>query len=669
MKKAILLLISIVLLSSCRENPRNIQMNSILQEGMNKLRYNNPDLLVDLDVGFKSIPMPMDFDGDGDLDLLVSESGAYVEAGIFYFENLSGDVEMPVFRHGEKISSERFNLGLNWDCFEVSNVDGKDHVVIADRNNEKLLIYRNFPKNTYWNKEEIPLDLTLPAIPQNRASRWKMVDFDADGKTDILGFLAINDSPGFSMLFFKNNSTNEKPSYCEPVEIKLPGNNPVKGISFNPLIADFDNDGDLDFIDVDSFAGFIYYENRGTPSQYKFREGKKMNCQGRAINMVSHYGGAVKATAIDWNKDGFMDMIAGDEDGKVSFIKNTGKSSDGVPDFLQPRFFQQKAKFVDLGALSTPRIFDWDGDGLDDIVSGNGVGNICFVKNLGGTIPSWDGPKLLEINGNPIRIIPSETLPNTEEPHWGYTNIDVGDWDGDQLPDILVNDHNGNVRWFKNTGSRKEPKLSLLQPVEVAWLGKPQKPSWTPGTSEGNELLAPWRTTPYLMDLNGDKLMDLVMLDYEGYLATYFRSKGVDGKLLLSAPKRNFVDPDGNPIRLNPREQKSNGRTKFSFADWDGDGLKDLIFSSKPAVDWMKNRGTKDGNLVLQYMGRVVSQTLMGHADCPVTSDWNQDGIPDLLVGTETGVLYYWERPTMDQTSTMTTVGKQKPSKFSLTIE
>ncbi len=42
---------------------------------VHKLLYNNPGLLVDLDVGFKSVPMPMDFDGD--TDLLISESGSY----------------------------------------------------------------------------------------------------------------------------------------------------------------------------------------------------------------------------------------------------------------------------------------------------------------------------------------------------------------------------------------------------------------------------------------------------------------------------------------------------------------------------------------------------------------------------------------------------------------
>ncbi len=71
----------------------------------------------------------------------------------------------------------------------------------------------------------------------------------------------------------------------------------------------------------------------------------------------------------------------------------------------------------------------------------------------------------------------------------------------------------------------------------------------------------------------------------------------------------------------------------------------------------MKNKGMRGDKMVLQYMGRVASRTLMGHTDGPVVSDFNKDGIPDLLVGTETGVFYYWERTSSSVTTTMTTKG------------
>lgn len=659
-KNQILILV-LLIVSACGETPKNSSVDPYADHKLHKLQYNNPGLLVDLDVGFKSVPMPMDFDGDGDLDLLISESGSYAESGVFYFENISGNVEMPVFRYGMRINSERFRLGYDGRFFEASNVNGHVHVLTPDRVNERLLIYENVPQNVFWKKENMPAELN-EFVQNTRTNTWKIIDFNGDSKYDLV--CGRSSSQGQQLLFFKNNGSNENPVYDAPENILTGSGNPFdRRLNLEVALADYDNDGDMDYMVTSSYARLVYFENTGTPQKYHFTEGDTVKYQGKKIQMMSHYGSATKLRAIDFNHDGFVDIIAGDEDGKVSFLKNTGKVMDGIPEFLPPVFLQQEAHFVDLGALVAPRVFDWDGDGLDDILCGNGVGNVCFVKNLGGEVPKWAAPEILEIDGKPFRKIPVKTLPNTEEPHWGYTTIDVADWDMDGLPDILVNGHNGNIVWLRNKGTRTQPVLSKPQPLEVEWEGEPQKPAWTPGVSKGNELLAPWRTSPFIMDFNNDGLNDLVMLDYQGYLVVYPRKKEGD-KLLLMHPERNFVYPDGEPILLNQLKVSSNGRLKIGFADWDGDGLKDLVFSSKPAVDWMKNLGMKDGKMVLRYMGRVLSRTLMGHTDGPVVTDLNRDGIPDLLVGTETGVLYYWQRPSVEITTTMTTSGKQTPANY-----
>ncbi|WP_372935156.1 FG-GAP repeat domain-containing protein, partial [Mariniphaga sediminis] len=633
----LLLLIALFLAMGCTPNQPTRSEQPIQNKGVQKMEYNNPGLLVDLDVGFKSVPMPMDFDGDGDLDLLISESGSYAESGVFYFENISGNVDLPVYRYGMRVNSERFRLGYDGKFFEASDVNGHIHVLTPDRTNETLLIYEDVPQNVFWKRMNMPAQLN-EYVRNTNANTWKIIDFDGDSKYDLVA--GIMSRQGNSLLFFKNSGTNEKPVYEKPENILTGKGKPFKnGLNLEVALADYDNDGDVDYVVTGRFTHLVYFENKGTPQKHLFSEGDTIRYNGEKIQLVSRSGSNTKLKAIDFNRDGFVDIIAGDEDGKVSFLKNTGKIINGVTEFLPPVFLQQEAKFLDLGALAAPRVFDWDGDGLDDILGGNGVGNVYFVKNLGGDISKWAAPKILEVDGTPIRIIPTEVLPNTEDPHWGYTTVDVGDWDMDGLPDILVNEHNGNIVWLRNKGTRTKPELSKPQPIEVEWKGEPLKPAWTPGVSKGKELLAPWRTSPFIMDFNNDGLNDLVMLDYKGYLAVYLRFKK-DGKLLLAHPQRNFIYPDGEPILLNQRTGSSHGRLKITFADWDGDGLEDLVFSSKPAVDWMKNMGMEDGKMVLQYMGRIVSRTLMGHTDGPVVSDLNNDGSPDLLVGTETGVLY-----------------------------
>lgn len=647
----------IVLLSiicfSCKQKSENYN-NPYADNKLHKLLYNNPELLVDLDVGFKSVPMPMDFDGDGDLDLLVSESGSYAESGVFYFENISGNVEMPVFRYGMRINSERFRLGDDGSYFVVSVEGENTHVLTPDRVNQGLLKYKDVPQNVFWNKTEIDLSY-CGGIPNGKACTWKILDFDGDGLNDLM--CGYNPKPDRFLLFYKNIGTNDEPQYEMPKKVltekgeKL-GNDFFHGVT----LADFDNDGDYDYVMVGEYCDFLYYENTGDSKKYRFVEGKPLLFENHKIQLVSKYGSAAKPRAVDFNNDGFVDIIAGDEDGKVSFLKNTGKVIDGVPQFLPPLFFQQEAHFVDFGALSAPRIFDWDDDGKEDIVSANAVGNIGFIRNISDKQIKFAGPELLKVNGEDILVLP-------EGAHWGYLTIDVGYWNDDDLPDIIANHHHGNVIWFENVGTKKQPKLARAKPVEVQWQGKPQRPAYAYGTANGNELLAPWRTSPYIMDFNKDGLNDLVMLDFEGYLVVYPRKKEGE-QLLLGHPQRNFVYADGSPVLLNQLKGSSSGRLKITFTDWDGDGLRDLIVSSKPAVDWMKNIGMKDGKMVLQYMGRVLSRTLMGHTDGPVTPDFNNDGVPDLLVGTETGVFYYWQRPSFDITTTMTTTGKQTPANY-----
>ena len=663
-------------IQSCEIKNQNATSN-IYQTGLFKLEYNNPELLVDLDAGFKAVPMPMDFDGDGDFDLLISESACYAESGIFYFENISGNVEMPIFRYGMKVSFERFRQGLDGSLFQVSEENGNSHVITPDKVREKLLIYKNVPQNVFWDDNEILLSEKGYEVLHNfRDTQWKMIDFDGDGIRDLVcsaqnsnpiklrgsgakerleNYKSASKTPQLFVLI--NSGSDEKPVYEDPFKISKENGDPLsKGVAIKPLFADFDNDGDNDFIGIRSEDNyFIYFENTGTQFKYKFTDGKLLKHKDKAIQMFSR--AAIHSSSIDWNKDGFVDIIAGDEDGKISFMKNTGEIINGIPEFLPPQFFQQEARFVDFGALAAPRVFDWDGDGLDDIISGNGIGSIGFIKNLGGYLPKWAAPELLQVNGRDIRILP-------EDAPWGYTTIDVGDWNRDELPDILVNHHHGNVLWYENIGTRKNPILSEAKPIEVNWNNEALKPEWVPGTSEGNELLAPWRTSPYIMDFNQDGLKDLVMLDYQGYLAVYPRYLDENDDLQLSHPQRNFVSVDGEPIVLNQRTGSSSGRLKITFSDWDGDGLKDLIVSSKPAVDWMKNMGMKDDKMVLQYMGRILSKTLMGHTDGPVVSDWNKDGIPDLLVGTENGVFYYWERRSYSITTTMTTEGIQAPANY-----
>src|SRR5690606_33466089 len=101
----------------------------------------------------------------------------------------------------------------------------------------------------------------------------------------------------------------------------------------------------------------------------------------------------------------------------------------------------------------TPFSVDWDGDGDEDIITGNSAGYIGFIENLGqfNGMPRWSKPKLLESEGEVIRIMAgyNGSIQGPAEEKWGYTTLSVSDWDGDGLKDLVVNSIFGEVIWYK----------------------------------------------------------------------------------------------------------------------------------------------------------------------------------------------------------------------------
>lgn len=229
------------------------------------------------------------------------------------------------------------------------------------------------------------------------------------------------------------------------------------------------------------------------------------------------------------------------------------------------------------------------------------------------------------------------------EAKWGYTTLSVADWDGDGLPDLVMNSILGKVVWFRNVGSRRSPKLDAAQPVEVDWNGpQPNLPfGWL--RPEGKALLTQWRTTPVAVDWNGDGLTDLVMLDQEGHLVLFERRKRDGGQVLLP-PRRAFCDEKGESLVLSKGVAGRSGRRKLCVADWDGDGKLDILLNSTSA-NLLRQVDARDGRWFFKDMGPLVAQNIEGHDVSPTVVDFNADGIPDFLGGAEDGRFYYLRNP------------------------
>ena len=142
-----------------------------------------------------------------------------------------------------------------------------------------------------------------------------------------------------------------------------------------------------------------------------------------------------------------------------------------------------------------------------------------------------------------------------------------------------------------------------------------------------------------MFDWNGDGLVDLVMLDHEGYLALFERTRK-DGRLVLLPPKRVFADKDGQLLRLAPRPAGRSGRRKLAIADVNGDGRPDLL-TDGVNVDILLNLGARDG--VTRFADPVPAgkRALANHSTAPTVVDFDGDGRPEILTGAEDGYFYY----------------------------
>ncbi|NBV53483.1 MAG: hypothetical protein EBR83_08210, partial [Verrucomicrobia bacterium] len=142
--------------------------------GLERLKYNNPGLVVDLGVGLWAWPLPMDLNGDGKYELIVNcpdkpSNGVYV----FAAGADTAKKPMPVFKPGVRISKGLQNVELSWDA------DGKPRVLSPG------VEYPDFAKTGLELGKKLPLPTNIHPN-KVRANMWKFVDYDGDGKTDVI---------------------------------------------------------------------------------------------------------------------------------------------------------------------------------------------------------------------------------------------------------------------------------------------------------------------------------------------------------------------------------------------------------------------------------------------------------------------------------------------------
>ena len=686
------LLVSLPILAPSAEALDNTY-GAILSEtntgDMNLVPYNNPDVISDLKVGLNGIPLVIDMNGDGYMDLVVSDySVPYDGTFIFYGSSSSGDENSDGFltmSNGYRMfDGSTYLRGTPLYEESVDAATGKtrytyDKTVVMDRTHVYLDFGNPAGRQVYYGQGlAYPTSVGGDSFTSQRDDQYALVDVDGDGLLDLIraignweeygwdgkydenGVWGDGDDPLHGWVFWsKNTGTNDYPLFSDPRPITINGdeNTPLDVYgSPSPQFYDFDGDGDLDLLCGTFVDSLVYFENTGTRTQPVYAPGVPVkDDSGETLRMELCM---LNVTSFDWNGDGYLDLIIGEEDGRVSYVENTGSfAEDGSPTFYPARYFRMPSNTLGVGILNTPFSIDWDDDGDEDILCGNSAGFITLVRNLSvekGADPAdpvWDEPVRITVeDGTPIRHQAglNGSIQGPAEQKWGYTQVTAADWDGDGVLDLMVNDIWGKVVWYRGIAGEKT-KVEAARPVRVDYAGKAAKPAWTWWEPEDNQLVTQWRSTPFMTDLNGDGLMDLVTCDYEGYMTYYEREEKADG-LHLKEGQRIFHNASGSLYRFTGGTEGGSGRIDFVLVDYDGDGRLDMLRNDSVNLSWFRNIATEEGTFRFENMGSLHTRQLAKHTVHPTACDWNRDGVPDLLIGAEDGHFYYLKNNAKDYT-------------------
>jgi len=200
---------------------------------------------------------------------------------------------------------------------------------------------------------------------------------------------------------------------------------------------------------------------------------------------------------VDLDGDGIGDILSGSYDGDLYFFKGKGNGA-----FAAPVKLQRDGKNINLGASSTVFATDWRGTGRLDLLVGNMRGDLYLIPNDGTNAqPAYGRPQKLEAGGQRIKA-----------PHHGDSQPVAADWDGDGLLDLIVGWGDGSVVWYRNIGSKTEPKLAK----GVTLVERAPRPNYDDNAPPSRDAKPGVRAKVRVVDWNGDGYLDLLVGDFGG---------------------------------------------------------------------------------------------------------------------------------------------------------
>lgn len=399
-----------------------------------KSDYEGP--ILNLYISGADIPALVDVEGDGDMDILTYHiSGEYLQYHQNQSQELYGHSDSLVFilknrcwgKYREDVTSNTLFLDDTTSYCTDGNVSNPEYpssnvtkahagstvlaldldqsgvldLVLGDVAYGNLIRLMNGGSAPNTNSPMVSADYNFPSntTPANvqlfPAAYYLDIDFDQ--KKDLLVAPNANNvsENENSVWYYRNLGSNTSPVFVYQDNDWLQADMIDHGAGSMPLVYDVNNDGLNDLLVanfyaykpiLDKEARIAYYQNIGSQSAPQF-----LLVDQDFLNLSTfNLGLRLFPTMGDLNADGKPELILGNDNGQLVYFVN---SSSGVNLNFQLQttaLTDANNQVIQVPLFSAPQLFDYNEDGLLDLIIGHKGGSLSYYQNTGTTaVPAF----------------------------------------------------------------------------------------------------------------------------------------------------------------------------------------------------------------------------------------------------------------------------------------
>ena len=263
-----------------------------------------------------------------------------------------------------------------------------------------------------------------------------VTDWNGDGRKDLLVGYRYADK----VALYLNTGTDATPAFTTFTNLQAGGvdiNHPGSSCGGPaPWVCDYDGDGRRDLLVGTGAEGYVYYyRNTNTDAAPILAPGQQLRADGTVLSV----SGRATPCVQDWDGDGRDDLICGSINGPVFLFRNMGTRQ--APVYAAGTNLWAGGVVLTLGARSVARVFDWDGDGLKDLVGSSSTG-VSWCRNLGSSAaPSLAAPVPIRAPVAAGGLLPINTSTRMR--------LCLVDWNEDGVVDLLLGNAEGTIARFE----------------------------------------------------------------------------------------------------------------------------------------------------------------------------------------------------------------------------